>query len=233
MNILQIANQVAIRSGDLQVQTLFSNADNTNDILGYILQSANEIAIVNNWSVLAKDGFIVVDGISKEFDLPGDFQAMASYNIYNITQNRVLPMSTDDNELSREAWKNTSSSNIMWRIMGGKFVFTIPPENSETLKYTYISKNFVKSVDPETFDVTYQDFFDKNYQTFLISDELLILKTLAVRSLTIGLEDASKREQDYQNRLSFEISKDGGKYKTNLFSSPIFNKTSPIEFQEY
>ena len=230
MFILQVAKECAMRVQDLRPASLFSNDDNSAEWLGYITQAAREISTVYPWSMLRKDADFITAGFKAQYDLPEDFLAIVTYNIYNITWNRYIPYSTDDNELTRQAIKNKSQSSIMFRIMDDKIVFTYPIEDGDNLKYTYHSKNFAKYVNPETLVTTYKDYFERDEDQFRLDNELLILRAISLRALNLGFPDADRREQDYQNRLEWLIQKDGGKMKMNIFVPQLINKTTPVEW---
>lgn len=229
MNILQIANQCCIRCSDPTLRSLFSTEDNASEWLGYLSQACATIPDAHNWSVLTKDYTIITAGNTKEYDLPNDFDDMATYNLYNITNRRYIPCSGNDKELWKEASGNTSQSSIRFRIMGGKIVFTYPIEDGITLRFTYMSNKPVKYTDSNG-NVTYKEYFSNDDDTYLLDDELLILKAISLRAKNLGLEEAPLREQDYQERLVSKMVKDGGNIEFNKYDQPFINKTTPIDW---
>ena len=113
--------------------------------------------------------------------------------------------------------------------MGGKIVFTYPIEDGIELKFTYMSNKPVKYTDSDG-NVTYKEYFTHDEDTYLLDNELLILKAIALRAKNLGLEEAPLREQDYQERLESKMVKDGGNIQFNQFEHPFINKTTPIEW---
>ena len=208
MNILEIANQCCVRCGDPTVRSATSN-----------------------WSALTKDYTFVTDGNKAVYDLPADFDDMGTYNLYNLTNMRFIPCASNDVELWKEATKNRSQSSIHFRIMGGKLVFTYPIEDGITLKFTYTSEKPVKNVASDG-TVTYKDYFTSDDDTYLLDNELLILKALALRAINLGLPEAQLRDQDYRERLENKIVRDGGNIKFNMFVKPFINKTTPVEWNK-
>lgn len=231
MNILEIANQCCVRCGDPTLRTLFSNEDNPMEWLGYLSQACAAIPVVHNWSALTKDYTFVTDGNKAVYDLPADFDDMGTYNLYNLTNMRFIPCASNDVELWKEATKNRSQSSIHFRIMGGKLVFTYPIEDGITLKFTYTSEKPVKNVASDG-TVTYKDYFTSDDDTYLLDNELLILKALALRAINLGLPEAQLRDQDYRERLENKIVRDGGNIKFNMFVKPFINKTTPVEWNK-
>lgn len=231
MNILEIANQCCIRCSDPTLRSLFSAEDNSSEWLGYLQQAVAAIPIAHNWAALTKDYTFVTSGNRSEYDLPDDFDDMSTYNLYNMTNRRFIPCASNDAELWKEATHNRSQSSIHFRIMGGKIVFTYPIEDGITLKFTYTSEKPVKYVDSDG-NVTYQQTITHDEDTFLLDDELLILKAISLRAKNLGLQEAPLREQDYQERLENKMVKDGGNIQFNMFTQPYINKTTPIEWNK-
>lgn len=231
MNLLEIANQCCIRCGDPTLRSVLSTEDNATEWLGYLSQAAAAIPIAHNWSALTKDFTFITEGNKSVYDLPSDFDDMASYNLYNLTNMRYIPCAGNDVELWKQATRNRSQSSIHFRIMGGKIVFTYPIEDGITLKFTYTSEKPVKYTDSNG-NVTYKQNFSNDDDTFLLDDELLILKAIALRAKNLGLSEAPLREQDYQERLENKMVKDGGNIKFNMFTQPYINKTTPVEWNK-
>lgn len=231
MNILEIANQCCIRCSDPTLRSLFSNEDNSTEWLGYLCQAAAAIPDLHNWSALTKDYTIITAGNTDTYDLPDDFDDMGTYNIYNMTNRRFIPCAGNDKELWKQATHNTSQSSIRFRIIGGKIVFTYPIEDGLTLKFTYTSKKPIKYEDSNG-NVTYKECFSNDYDTYLLDDELLILKAISLRAKNLGLPEMSLREQDFQDRLQSKMVKDGGNISFNMFEHPYINKTTPVDWNK-
>lgn len=229
MELLEIGKQICHRTGDNVLRSVFSNEDNASELLGYISQAANEIAGQHNWSGLKKNETILTSGGRNEYDLPDDFDSILTFHIYNITKNLFIPFSSDDNEMARIAGRDTSQNSLMFRIMGGKIVFTYPIDDGQELKYVYKSKNFVK----DTEDLSYRDHFAKDTDKFVLDDELLILKSMSLRAVNLGLSEAQQREAAYLSRLEKKMANDGGLYRGNIFETQDFNKTTPIDWGVY
>lgn len=229
MNVLEIANQCCIRCSDPTLRSLFSTEDNATEWQGYLNQACASIPDLHNWSALMKDYIFVTSGNKTDYDLPDDFDDMGTYDLYNLTNRRYIPCAGNDKELWKQATGNTSQSSIRYRIMGGKIVFTYPIEDGITLKYTYLSNKPVKYTDSNG-NVTYKEYFSNDDDTYLLDDELLILKAISLRAKNLGLEEAPLREQDFQERLESKMVKDGGNIQFNKFEHPFINKTTPIEW---
>ena len=231
MNVLEMVNQCCIRCSDPTVRSVFSTEDNSTEWLGYISQAAAAIPDTHNWSALTKDFTFVTSGNQTDYPLPDDFDDMGTYYIYNITNHRFIPCAGNDKELWKQATGNKSQSSIRFRIMGGKIVFTYPIEDGLTLKFTYNSNKPIKYTDSNG-NVTYKETFSNDEDTYLLDDELLILKAIALRAKNLGLPEAPLREQDYQERLESKMVKDGGNIMFNMYDHPFINKTTPIEWNK-
>lgn len=231
MNILEIANQCCIRCSDPTLRSLFLNEDNSMEWRGYLCQAAAALPDMHNWSALTKDYTFITAGNTDTYDLPDDFDDIGTYNIYNLTNRRFIPCAGNDKELWKQATHNTSQSSIRFRIMGGKIVFTYPIEDGLTLRFTYTSNKPVKYVDSDG-NVTYKECFTHDEDTYLLDDELLILKAIALRAKNLGLPEAALREQDFQDRLQSKMVKDGGNISFNMFEHPFINKTTPVDWNK-
>lgn len=229
MNLLEIVNQCCVRCGDPTVRSATSNEDNSLEWFGYVSQAAVAIPDAHNWSALTKDFTFITSGNKDTYPLPDDFDDMGTYNIYNLTNRRYIPCAGNDKELWKQATHNISQSSIRFRIMGGNIVFTYPIEDGLTLKFTYMSNKPVKYTDSNGV-VTYKENFSNDDDTYLLDNELLILKAIALRAKNLGLPEAQLREQDYQERLESKMVKDGGNIQFNMFSHPYINKTTPVDW---
>lgn len=227
MQLLQLVNQCCYRTGDTPVRSVFGNEDNALEWLGYISQACALIPQEHRWSMMKKDITFTTTGNKAEYDLPEDFDEMVTYNLYNLTNQRYINSASDDEELYKVATKNKSQSTIRFRIMGGKIVFTYPIVDGIDIRYTYMTKNMVKYKDSQ--NVTqYKGSFTDDADEFVLDDELLILKALALRSLNLGFPDAEQRERAYQLRLEMQMTKDGAMMKYSLNGEGFFNKTTPV-----
>ena len=231
MNILEVANMCCVRCGDPTLRSLFSTEDNAEEWQGYLSQAVASIPVAHNWSALTKDYTFVTSGNTDTYDLPADFDDMGTYNLYNLTNMRFIPCASNDVELWKQATHNRSQSSIHFRIMGGKLVFTYPIEDGLTLKFTYTSEKPIRYTASDG-TVTYKYNISNDDDEFLLDNELLILKALALRAINLGLPEAQLRDQDYRERLEAKMVKDGGNIKFNMFVQPFINKTTPVEWNK-
>lgn len=226
MNILDIAKQCCYRTGDPAISNLFADEDNSREWLGYISQAVQSIIREHNWSALTKDKFFTTDG-SQEYPLPDDFGRIATYRLYNITNKCFIPYANNDAELNKMMIGDFSQTTIRFRIMGGNIKFTYPIDPEQSIFYTYISNYSVKG------ENGLKEVFTQNEDTFLLSDELLILKALSLRAVNLGLPEADRREADYRNLLTIEMNNDGANVQYNLFEEGFANKTTPEDWSIY
>ena len=227
MNILDIAKQCCYRTGDPAISNLFADEDNAREWLGYISQAVQSIIREHNWSALTKDKFFITEGTVQEYPLPDDFRRIATYRLYNITNKCFIPFANNDAELNKMMIGDFSQTTIRFRIMGGNIKFTYPIAPEQNIFYTYISNYSVKG------ETGLKEVFTQNEDTFLLSDELLILKALSLRAVNLGLPEADRREADYRNLLTIEMNNDGANVQYNLFEEGFANKTTPEDWSVY
>ena len=227
MNILDIAKQCCYRTGDPAISNLFADEDNSREWLGYISQAVQSIIREHNWSALTKDRFFTTEGNKQEYPLPDDFGRIATYRLYNITNKCFIPYANNDAELNKMMIGDFSQTTIRFRIMGGNIKFTYPIDPEQNIFYTYISNYSVKG------ENGLKEVFTQNEDTFLLSDELLILKALSLRAVNLGLPEADRREADYRNLLTIEMNNDGANVQYNLFEEGFANKTTPEDWSVY
>lgn len=227
MNILDIAKQCCYRTGDPAISNLFADEDNSREWLGYISQAVQSIIREHNWSALTKDRFFTTEGNNQEYPLPDDFGRIATYRLYNITNKCFIPYANNDAELNKMMIGDFSQTTIRFRIMGGNIKFTYPIDPEQSIFYTYISNYSVKG------ENGLKEVFTQNEDTFLLSDELLILKALSLRAVNLGLPEADRREADYRNLLTIEMNNDGANVQYNLFEEGFANKTTPEDWSVY
>lgn len=227
MNILDIAKQCCYRTGDPAISNLFADEDNSREWLGYISQAVQSIIREHNWSALTKDKSFITEGNNQEYPLPDDFGRIATYRLYNITNKCFIPYANNDAELNKMMIGDFSQTTIRFRIMGGNIRFTYPIDPEQNIFYTYISNYSVKG------ENGLKEVFTQNDDTFLLSDELLILKALSLRAVNLGLPEADRREADYRNLLAIEMNNDGANVQYNLFEEGFANKTTPDDWSVY
>ena len=227
MNILDIAKQCCYRTGDPAISNLFADEDNSREWLGYISQAVQSIIREHNWSALTKDKSFITEGTVQEYPLPDDFGRIATYRLYNITNKCFIPYANNDAELNKMMIGDLSQTTIRFRIMGGNIKFTYPIDPEQNIFYTYISNYSVKG------ENGLKEVFTQNEDTFLLSDELLILKALSLRAVNLGLPEADRREADYRNLLAIEMNNDGANVQYNLFEEGFANKTTPEDWSVY
>lgn len=228
MNILEIVKQCCYRTGDPAISNLFADEDNSREWLGYISQAVPLIIREHNWSGLTKDSFFTTAGENQDYPLPADFGRIATYKLYNITDKCFIPFANNDAELDKMMMGDRSQTSIRFRIMGGNIRFTYPIAPNQDVFYTYISNYPVKAQDG-----TIKEVFTQNEDTFILSDELLILKALALRAVNLGLPEAERREADYRDFLALEANNDGANVEYNKYEVGFSNKTTPEDWSIY
>lgn len=225
MKLLDIVKQCCWRTGDNAVSNVFADEDNAREWLGYISQALPLIVREHDWSMLTKDAIITTKDDTKAYMLPQDFNHMASNRLYNQTDRCHIAFANNDAELAKIVSGDTSQTSVRFRIMGGKIVFTYPIEAKQKIYYTYISSYAV--IDENGNE---KETFTSNEDQFMLNDELLILKAIALRAVNLGLAEADRREADYQSFLQAETVNDGANVQYNIFDGELVNKTTPSDW---
>ncbi len=225
MRILDIVSQCCYRTGDPTFQNLFADEDNAREWLGYVSQALQSIIREHNWSALIKDTHFTTQQNVKDYALPEDFSRIVTYKLYNNTNQSIIPFANNDSELNKIMHGDESETSVRFRIMGGNIRLTYPITAGQDVYYSYLSKYGVKGQ-----NTVAKEYFTSNEDTFLLDDELLILKAIALRAVNLGLPEAERREADYQTLLSIEMNNDGANVDYNLFEEGFANKTTPDDW---
>lgn len=225
MNIQQIINKAATR---LREPSIPSVSSTTNEQAIKYLESANKvaksIAEIYNWSNLTLDYSFdtVVD--QQSYNLPSDFSRFVSTYLYNIDQNTKISSSTSDNALATEASGVISWTTTSFRLTRDSITFTVPADQMNEIKFSYITKELVKNTES---DIIYKEQFEVNADEFLLDDELLVIGIVIDIKEEYGF-DASLDITEFQSRLDMLtrnnkggfILTDSDNYRASPFTYP-------------
>lgn len=228
MNIQEIVNSATRRMKEPSIANVSSES---NEHAMTYLESANKVARsiveVFDWSNLLTDySFYTVDGV-KEYVLPSDYKKMATTYMYNIDNNLVIKSETSDRTLAAQASKTTNWTAARFRIIRDNISFTVPADQINELKYTYVSNQFVKNAED---GIIYKDMFTTNNDTFLLDDELLILGIVIDLKAQYGF-DNSLETVAFGSRLDLLTKNDKGNYilsDTDEYKTPF---SYPSDYQ--
>ncbi len=210
----QIARQVK----DPVPQSITSNDDTTNELLGYVEDAAGMIFNDFDWQVLNKTGCIDTHDGLQTVDLPSDFDSMTSYGIYDKTHCRVITAETMDERWERIV-RNVSADDNKFAIQQNAIVFTAPFREERKLFYTYKSTGFVKTHDTAG-NIVYTDTFANDGDEFVLNPHLLIQGAIAVRSVNLQLADSALRMQRYELLLEKRKNKDCALLQSVPYTNP-------------
>ena len=220
MILQDVVKQCCIRTGDPLVNSLFKDEDNAKEWLGYISQAGQAIVKEHNWSVLKRFGSFTADGEKTEYDLPDDFGHLLSLSLYNTTKGQDILFINDSDFI-----KLDSSDDDFYTISGGKFVLSKPLTAGTVVKFVYGTNAICKNRNE------YKPYFTDDFDEFLLTPELLILKAVALRAVNLGFEDAGARDNDYRTALTLEMNTDGGNVYYNKFGEDFEIKTTPRDWR--
>jgi hypothetical protein len=232
--ILTLANQVNIRVNDAVLTSLYSDYDNSIELRGYMAQAAAEVSHAFDWQRLTVDKQITTNGQADTYPLPSNFGHMLSYNIYNITKNRVIEALNSDEILKLHASGVNSQFYMGFRFVQDSIKFVIPPDAGDVLEYSYISKDIFRILNQDGYSYTYKQYSDNDQDEWLLDNELLILKAIELRAINLGLvSEVPNRTAQYINRLNQCIQTDSAKLNRNILGGDLVNKTSSPEWNIY
>ena len=218
MTILEIMKQIARQVKDPIPQSITTNDDTTNELLGYVEDAAGMIFNDYDWQVLNKTGCINVQEGMQTVDLPDDFDSMTSYGIYDKASCRVIRAETMDERWERIV-RNTGAADNKFAIQQNAIVFTAPFTDERKLFYTYKSSKYVKTRDAAG-NIVHVDVFTNDSDEFVLNPHLLIQAAIAIRSLNLQLGDATLRMQRYELLLEKRKNKDAALYQSVPYSQP-------------
>ena len=142
-----LINNVAAEVGLTPVADPYATSDKSFIQLRYLLDTAgSELLSVFNWQQLIKEHEIVTaDGDSGNYSLPADFGRMIDQSGWDYTGQNPL-----SGPLTDAQWKMTQANNMIgpiymsFRIAQNQFqVLPQPPDAGKTIKFEYISSNWV------------------------------------------------------------------------------------------
>ena len=213
MTILEILTQVARRIKDPIPQSITTNDDTTNELLGCAEHAAARVFNDYNWRAVTLDGYITTAPGANSYPLPSDFDSMLTYAIYDVDSGMEILAQTPDEQLSMQSGNN-SDTGQKFRLGRDSIIFSNPFASVRHLQYLYKSKNYVRSQD-DAGNKTYKNIFTKDTDEFLINDDLLIAATIAARSINLQFEDAATRIAEYQELLEICKNKDSALFQSN------------------
>lgn len=220
MILQDVVKQCCIRTGDPLVTNLFKDEDNSKEWLGYISQAGHAIVKEHNWSVLKRFGSFTAESNKTEYDLPSDFGHLTSLSLYNTAKEQNILFINDDDFI-----KLNTSDDEFYTIAGGKIVLSKPLAEGTIVRFMYNSNSICKNRSE------YKPHFTDDFDEFLLNPELLILKSIALRAVNLGFEEAGARDADYRTALTLEMATDGANVYYNKFETEFEIKTTPRDWR--
>lgn len=220
MILQDVVKQCCVRTGDPLVNGLFKNEDNAKEWLGYISQAGHAIVKEHNWSVLKRFGSFTAEAGKTEYSLPDDFGHLLSLSLYNTSKDKDILFINNTDFV-----KLNTADDEFYTIAGGKFVLSKPLAEGTVVRFVYCSNSICKNRNE------YKPHFTDDFDEFLLNPELLILKSIYLRSVNLGFEDAGMRDSDYRTALTLEMNTDGGNVYFNKFGEDFGIKTTPKDWR--
>lgn len=225
MNIQEIIKKATVRMKEPEIPNVANSASEQAMIY---LESANKvaksIAEMYNWSNLILDYEITtVQGV-KEYALPSDYSKLNSTYLYNIDNNLYIPSEDADRALAAEASKTTTWTSARYRLVRDNISFTVPADQANTIKFSYITNAIVKNTESGTI---YKEQFTTNADIFLLDNELLVLGIIIDLKQQYGFDfslDSNEFNKRYdmltKNNKGGYIISDSDNYRPSPFKYP-------------
>lgn len=209
MNIQEIIKKATVRMKEPEIPNVANSASEQAMIY---LESANKvaksIAEMYNWSNLILDyDFTTVVGV-KEYPLPSDYKRLNSTYLYNIDNNLYITTEDADRALASEASKTTTWTAARYRLVRDNISFTVPADQVNTIKFSYITNEVVKNTESGTI---YKELFTTNADEFLLDDELLVIGIIIDLKQQYGF-DYSLDLNEFDKRFTMLTENDKGGY---------------------
>ena len=210
MTMLSIVNTVQRRLGLDVSTTVAGNADDTTtQLLALLNQAGEEYAEVYTWQALIKEAIFTTLATINQGAIatiaPG-IGHILNGTIWNRTLNRPVVGS-----LSATDWQRMISSSVSgpvseYRIKGGLLLFIPAPVAGNTCAFEYKTLNWAT----DTTGATGKSAFTVDTDVSLLNEAMLVLSLMWRFKQAQGLDFATELQM-YENRLTNEMARDGGK----------------------
>ena len=227
MTLKEMLDEVLLQCG-LPTETEY--ADNTDDsIKRFVSIASNEAAKLSRypWQVLRKSYEFTLTS-SESYSLPSDWRAFVPGTMYQEgdTWQADFPASAEEWQMLK-ASNTTPGGDYRVRVLGGN-ILVHEPTAGDTIRFEYWSNAPVLATD----GLTYKQYFTADTDTFVLDDDLLMMRLIARIKRLNGLQDwqvdmaeAMKYEQELKGQDSG--SKDVGPCETG-FSKPHYELWRPV-----
>lgn len=207
MNILEIINEACLRNNEPAIQDAFSTANNQSKMyLASAKKMARDIAKRYLWGdIVVPASFTTVVGV-QDYRLPCDYKEILTNDLYNSTQQLAIAKETGDMAQAYISTGNTTWTDTRYRIIQGKFRFTVPADTEDVIRYEYKSKYL------SCLEGVGEEIFTDNDSEFVLDDEALIKAIVFDISRKYGFEDTAVLKAEYEEELTDLITKEGGKF---------------------
>lgn len=149
MSVLEVIQRAAPLVGVAQPSAVFSADDAMSIEIGIVAQEAAErIVRAHDWTALIREESYAGDGTTTDFDLPSDYLRMTrGGKVWSTSQQQPLSAVP-----SSEDWLNLDVRNFgiltgAWIILRGDMLFTPAPADGDTIRWNYITKEFITDAD--------------------------------------------------------------------------------------
>ena len=172
MTVGQAIKSAVLRADGTQIVDVFGSTEQVAlEMADLCNEAARDIADAYDWRILTKIGVLVGDSVQTAFDVPDDYDRMASYTQIADPRNWFWTYAPFRDVNDWLAYTNSQQGMMIpggWIVLGNQFNFYPAPTGDAQL--IYISKNFAESDS----GVPKPEFTADN-DRFLLSERLLTL----------------------------------------------------------
>lgn len=176
--LLSVIQDVSIQIGIPEPASVVGNADSgVEQLLRLVTRAGEELAGQHPWSVLRKvRTFTGVADQIQTGEPPAAFSRFVPNTpLIDVGNRRELTGVTSQDDWLRLTVQNITGANRYWSMQGGVINILGTPAITDSFRYSYVSKNWIRP-DGESTDANDKAAFTVDTDVPLLSSELLILE---------------------------------------------------------
>ncbi|HWU63572.1 MAG TPA: hypothetical protein VN112_16255 [Ensifer sp.] len=212
MTLLTILQNVCAELSLDEPSSVVANSDGTvKQLLRLAQREGDELARCYDWSTLIIQREFTSISSEIQSEPPADFERFyENSRIWNASRRWVLNGPVDAQTWQRQKIYNANPVPQIWRMIGDKLAVYMPTDG-ETIRYEYISRNWVSVSGGTTYAATWANDDDVSR----IAERILELGVIWRWKRAKGF-DYSQEFQTYQDQRSSEIGSDRARMPFSL-----------------
>lgn len=214
MSLLTIIQAAADRLGVARPNAVMSSGEEIIRVMRTLAtQEGRELASRATWQRLTKEqSFTSIASETQTNAIPSDFDRFITETCWNYTQQEPMIGPLEPQEWQALKASSVGPADWHYRIRGNDFIVVPVPTAGETIKFEYVSKNWV---DTNADGVGDADAWASDTDTAVLSEELITLGVIW-RWLKRNRMPYADEFQEYTAQVTQAIARDGGKRTVNV-----------------